>query len=82
MIWRRWSELSWWQIADARLRNAERSGAARTLTILLAPVGLAIYLFQTRRPLHAAAALAGFLAGIVLSLLAGDVLGMALFSNP
>lgn len=72
---------SWWQIVDADLREVNRSRLATAMTVLLAPVGLLIYLFQTRRPAWATAAFVVFLGGIVLALVAADSLGMAIFTN-
>lgn len=67
---------SWWQIADAARRDLRRSSAARSMTILFAPVGLAIYLYQTRPWKRATAGLIAFIAGLVfiaiLTTLFGD----------
>jgi hypothetical protein len=77
---------SWWQIEDAERRNLRRSSAARIATILLAPIGLAIYLYQTRRWTHATLGLIGFIGGIVivaiLTVLFGDWLIVQGFFPP
>lgn len=57
---------AWWQIEDAEKRDIRRSSAAKVATILLAPVGLAIYLYQSRRWPRATLGLMAFMGGIVL----------------
>ncbi|KAA3503362.1 hypothetical protein DXM27_09150 [Rhizobium rhizogenes] len=57
---------SWWQIEDAAKKDFQRSSAAKVATILLAPVGLAIYLYQTRPWKRATVGLIGFMGGLVL----------------
>ncbi|MBO9655346.1 hypothetical protein O3S81_08775 [Agrobacterium sp. SOY23] len=58
---------AWWQIEDAEKRDIRRSSAAKIVTILLAPVGLAIYLYQTRRWPRATLGLIAFMGGILLA---------------
>lgn len=58
---------AWWQIEDAEKRDIRRSSAAKIVTILLAPVGLAIYLYQTRRWPRATLGLIAFMSGILLA---------------
>ncbi|MGQ8634680.1 hypothetical protein ACUTJJ_24735 [Agrobacterium sp. DKPNP3] len=58
---------AWWQIEDAKKRDIRRSSAAKVTTILLAPVGLAIYLYQTRRWTRATLGLIAFMGGILLA---------------
>lgn len=57
---------AWWQIEDAEKRDLQRSSAAKITTVLLAPIGLAIYLYQTRRWSRATLGLLAFIGGIVL----------------
>ncbi|WP_418136640.1 hypothetical protein [Agrobacterium sp. El2ro-1b] len=57
---------SWWQIEDAAKSDVKRSSAAKVATILLAPVGLAIYLYQTRPWKRATVGFIGFMGGLVL----------------
>ena len=57
---------AWWQIEDAEKRDLRRSSAAKITTVLLAPIGLAIYLYQTRRWTRATLGLFAFIGGIVL----------------
>lgn len=58
---------AWWQIEDAEKRDLQRSSAAKITTVLLAPIGLAIYLYQTRRWPRATLGLFAFIGGIVLA---------------
>lgn len=77
---------AWWQIEDAEKRDARRSSAAKVATIMLAPVGLAIYLYQTRRWTYATLGLIAFMGGIllaaILTLLLGDWLILQGFFPP
>lgn len=77
---------AWWQIEDAEKRDARRSSAAKVATIMLAPVGLAIYLYQTRRWTYATIGLIAFMGGIllaaILTLLLGDWLILQGFFPP
>ncbi|WP_421404010.1 hypothetical protein [Agrobacterium fabrum] len=57
---------AWWQIEDAEKRDIRRSSAAKVATILLAPVGLAIYLYQTHRWPRATLGFIAFMGGIML----------------
>lgn len=66
---------SWWEIEDAARKDLRRSSAARTMTILLAPVGLAIYLFQTRPWKRATIGLIAFVAGLVVAAILAVLLG-------
>ncbi|TKT79099.1 hypothetical protein [Aquamicrobium sp. LC103] len=67
---------AWWQIEDARLRDVKRGVAARILTVLLVPVGLAVYLYQSGRPpMRATLVLAGYIAGFFLAASAGLLVG-------
>lgn len=70
---------AWWQIEDATMHGYERGRAARILTIVFVPVGLAIYLFQTRPWSRAGAIFIGYLGGAVVAVIAADLLGGALF---
>ncbi|SDE32719.1 hypothetical protein SAMN05421750_101218 [Agrobacterium pusense] len=58
---------AWWQIEDAEKRGSRRSSAVKFATILLAPVGLAIYLYQTRRWTRATLGLIAFMGGLLLA---------------
>lgn len=71
---------AWWQVADAAQGGYMRSRAAHLWTIILTPVGLGIYLFQTRSRKQAMLVLAGFFAGAVLAVIIGEVLGEYLFA--
>ncbi|MDA5632179.1 MULTISPECIES: hypothetical protein [Rhizobium/Agrobacterium group] len=77
---------AWWQIEDAEKRDIRRSPAAKVATILLAPVGLAIYLYQTRRWTRATLGLIAFMGGIflaaILTLLLSDWLILQGFFPP
>ncbi|MFK0208985.1 hypothetical protein [Agrobacterium sp. NPDC090283] len=77
---------AWWQIEDAEKRDARRSSVAKVATIMLAPVGLAIYLYQTRRWTYATIGLIAFMGGIllaaILTLLLGDWLILQGFFPP
>ncbi|NTE33748.1 hypothetical protein [Agrobacterium tumefaciens] len=66
---------AWWQIEDAAKRDLRRSSAAKITTVLLAPVGLAIYLYQTRRWTRATLGLFAFIGGIVLIAILTVLLG-------
>ncbi|KVK54926.1 hypothetical protein BCY90_14150 [Agrobacterium deltaense] len=66
---------AWWQIADAEKRDLRRSSAAKITTVLLAPIGLAIYLYQTRRWTRATLGLFAFIGGIVLIAILTVLLG-------
>ena len=66
---------AWWQIADAEKRGSRRSSAVKFATILLAPVGLAVYLYvigasgyaQPRRWTRATLGLIAFMGGLLLA---------------
>ncbi|MBS0256810.1 MAG: hypothetical protein JSR13_03745 [Proteobacteria bacterium] len=66
---------AWWQIEDAEKRDIRRSSAVKITTVLLAPVGLAIYLYQTRRWTRATLGLFAFIGGIVLIAILTVLLG-------
>ncbi|UXS38663.1 hypothetical protein FY150_02660 [Agrobacterium tumefaciens] len=66
---------AWWQIEDAEKRDLRRSSAAKITTVLLAPIGLAIYLYQTRRWPRATLGLFAFIGGIVLIAILTVLLG-------
>ena len=66
---------AWWQIEDAEKRDLQRSSAAKITTVLLAPIGLAIYLYQTRRWTRATLGLFAFIGGIVLIAILTVLLG-------
>lgn len=66
---------AWWQIEDAEKRDLQRSAAAKITTVLLAPIGLAIYLYQTRRWPRATLGLFAFIGGIVLIAILTVMLG-------
>ncbi|MBW9073224.1 hypothetical protein [Agrobacterium deltaense] len=66
---------AWWQIEDAAKRDLRRSSAAKITTVLLAPIGLAIYLYQTRRWTRATLGLFAFIGGIVLIAILTVLLG-------
>ncbi len=66
---------SWWEIEDATRSDLKRSSAARTMTVLLAPVGLAIYLYQTRPWKRATIGLIAFVAGLVVAAILAMLLG-------
>lgn len=57
---------SWWEIEDAAKKDIKRSSAAKAATIMLAPVGLAIYLYQTRPWKPATIGLIGFMGGLII----------------
>lgn len=57
---------SWWEIEDAAKKDIKRSSAAKVATIMLAPVGLAIYLYQTRPWKPATIGLIGFMSGLII----------------
>ncbi|MGK9040705.1 hypothetical protein KXS05_10075 [Rhizobium sp. SA279] len=66
---------AWWQIEDAEKRDIRRSSAVKITTVLLAPIGLAIYLYQTRRWPRATLGLLAFIGGIVLIAILTVLLG-------
>lgn len=66
---------AWWQIEDAEKRDLPRSSAAKITTVLLAPIGLAIYLYQTRWWPRATLGLFAFIGGIVLIAILTVLLG-------
>ncbi len=69
----------WWQSEDAAMGGHSRSRAVRIATILLVPLGLAIYLLQTRPWWQAATTFMAMLAGALLTILIADLAGGALF---
>ncbi|MFF2320782.1 hypothetical protein ACFVTJ_06995 [Agrobacterium sp. NPDC058088] len=56
---------AWWQIEDAAKHDFRRSSSAKIATILIAPLGLAIYLYQTRRWTRATLGLIAFIGGMI-----------------
>ena len=66
---------AWWQIEDAEKPDIRRSSAVKITTVLLAPIGLAIYLYQTRRWPRATLGLLAFIGGIVLIAILTVLLG-------
>ncbi|MFN3474514.1 MAG: hypothetical protein ACK4ZW_10780 [Blastomonas sp.] len=58
-----------WQEFDARDLAVSRSGTSRILTLLLTPVGLGVYLFQTRHWLAATGAFFSFWLGYVVAVI-------------
>lgn len=67
--------VSWWQIEDARGRGASVSGVAKWMTVMLAPVGSAIYLVQSRGWGRAVPVFLTFWGGFVIAIVAGEFLG-------
>ncbi|OBZ95942.1 hypothetical protein ADU59_05985 [Pararhizobium polonicum] len=67
---------SWWEAEDAATRDLRRSSVARVVTILIAPVGLAIYLYQTRPWKRATVSWVAFIGGVafiaILTIELGD----------
>lgn len=58
-----------WQKFDAHDLAVSRSGLSRILTLLITPVGLAVYLFQTRHWLTAAGTFLLFWFGYVVAVI-------------
>lgn len=59
----------WWEIEDAAIRGGRPSSLARVFTILVAPIGLAIYFYQSRRWKSATVGFVAFLLGIVATVI-------------
>jgi hypothetical protein len=63
------------EIEDATRMDLRRSPVARTMTILLAPVGLAIYLYQTRPLKEATVSPVAFAVGLIVVAILAMLLG-------
>lgn len=57
---------AWWQIEDAERHGYRRSSVVRLFSILVAPLGLAIYFYQTRPWKKATVGFLAFMGGIVI----------------
>ncbi|WP_295808017.1 hypothetical protein [uncultured Nitratireductor sp.] len=67
--------VSWWQMADAKIRDGRRRRAAMWWPVLFVPVGLAVYLYGSREWKAATFMLLAFLAGLFAAMIAADFAG-------
>ncbi|MGV1834836.1 hypothetical protein ACQZ6C_08755 [Rhizobium rhizogenes] len=58
--------VSWWQIADVNEHGCSRTPIAKLTTVLFAPLGQAIYLYQSRPWKRASLLFFGFIAGVLV----------------
>ena len=64
-----------WQFADARQRGTRAGVLSSVVTLLFAPLGSALYLHQSREWKAATAAFVAFWGGLVLAVLAANLVG-------
>jgi hypothetical protein len=65
----------WWEMEDAKLRGGTAATLTQTATVFLAPLGLLIYFFQSRKPIAATIAFVAFIGGALLAIIGGAFLG-------
>lgn len=70
-----------WQFADAKEKGRKASVLSSALTVVFAPLGSAIYLYQSRDRKAATAMFATFWSGLVLAMLAANFAGNWVATN-